>query len=263
MQLDRTRIAIRERSGLDILDLSLHVLRSHARPVAWYTLAGALPLTIFNYALLYNVDDLPTLLVWTTLLMLVELPFANAPLTLYLGRALFDDEPTPGEIARDFRQSLSQLVLFQLILRAVLIVPLFLPYALWPFLSEIVLLERNPLSSHKKGEMTTMRRNTALHEAEGGVIVWGLIACMMLLVAAMLVASFWLSWWQVVSLLTMNDEFNRPLVAVGLPLSIWVVSAYFTVVRFLSYLDVRIRREGWEVELLLRAQRARLMRRLT
>ncbi len=38
----------------------------------------------------------------------------------------------------------------------------------------------------------------------------------------------------------------------------WLVMAYFTVVRFLSYLDQRIRAEGWEVELLLRAERARL-----
>jgi len=31
------------------------------------------------------------------------------------------------------------------------------------------------------------------------------------------------------------------------------VAGYFSVVRFLSYLDLRIRREGWEVELIVHA----------
>jgi hypothetical protein len=41
---------------------------------------------------------------------------------------------------------------------------------------------------------------------------------------------------------------------------LWIVAVYFTVARFLSYLDQRIRSEGWEVELCLRAQRDRLTR---
>jgi hypothetical protein len=47
------------------------------------------------------------------------------------------------------------------------------------------------------------------------------------------------------------------------PLALWLVACLFAVVRFLGYLDLRIRREGWEVELLLRAEGARLTRQLT
>ena len=47
------------------------------------------------------------------------------------------------------------------------------------------------------------------------------------------------------------------------PLALWIVVGYFTVVRFLGYLDLRIRREGWEVELMMRAEGARLSRQLT
>ena len=36
------------------------------------------------------------------------------------------------------------------------------------------------------------------------------------------------------------------------------VVAFMAVVRFLSYLDLRIRHEGWEVELLMRAEAQRL-----
>ena len=47
---------------------------------------------------------------------------------------------------------------------------------------------------------------------------------------------------------------------VMLQLAGWLVAGFFAVVRFLSYLDLRIRREGWEVELLMRAEEARLQR---
>jgi hypothetical protein len=44
------------------------------------------------------------------------------------------------------------------------------------------------------------------------------------------------------------------------PIAIWIVLGYFAVVRFLCYLDLRIRHEGWEVELLMRAEAARMGR---
>ena len=40
----------------------------------------------------------------------------------------------------------------------------------------------------------------------------------------------------------------------GLHVAMWLVAGFFTVVRFLGYLDLRIRREGWEVELVMRAE---------
>jgi hypothetical protein len=40
------------------------------------------------------------------------------------------------------------------------------------------------------------------------------------------------------------------------------VIGFFAIVRFLSYLELRIRAEGWEIELLLRAEAARLARQI-
>src|SRR5204863_7365315 len=42
------------------------------------------------------------------------------------------------------------------------------------------------------------------------------------------------------------------------PTCLWLVVTFLAVVRFLSYLDLRIRHEGWEVELLMRAEALRL-----
>ena len=47
------------------------------------------------------------------------------------------------------------------------------------------------------------------------------------------------------------------------PLSMWIAAGYLTVVRFLGYLDLRIRHEGWEVELRMRAEATRLHSTLT
>ncbi|HEV3005055.1 MAG TPA: hypothetical protein VGX78_11370, partial [Pirellulales bacterium] len=49
---------------------------------------------------------------------------------------------------------------------------------------------------------------------------------------------------------------------VHLQVAVWIVIGYFAVVRYLSYLDLRIRTEGWEVELTMRAEAARLARQL-
>ena len=38
---------------------------------------------------------------------------------------------------------------------------------------------------------------------------------------------------------------------------VWIAIAFFAVVRFLSYIDRRIRLEGWEIELRLRERRPR------
>ncbi len=45
---------------------------------------------------------------------------------------------------------------------------------------------------------------------------------------------------------------------VGWALAMWIVATFTAVVRFLGYLDLRIRFEGWEVELRMRAEGSRL-----
>ena len=52
------------------------------------------------------------------------------------------------------------------------------------------------------------------------------------------------------------------MVEVCWPLALWIVVMFMTVLRFLCYLDLRIRQEGWEVELLLRAEAAKLAHRV-
>lgn len=272
VQLDQNRIVIRERDYLEILDLAVRVIRVYAWPLTVAFACGVVPAMCLNYWLLadyadYDFDRLGFPLRYLLLmlpLVMWEMPLATAPMTLFLGRALFTDRPPPREIVRGLARSLPQMLWYQVIVRALLI-PLvftwFFLFAAWPYLSEVILLERNPMWAGRSGQMTTGRRRQALH---GGYIAelfgrWlGSMA-----VGLLLFCSFWASIWLVGNLLLNKQIWEPAAYTFSFPLALWLVVGYFTVVRFLSYLDLRIRREGWEVELMMRAERARLKRRLT
>ena len=57
MQFDRTRITIRERSFLDIMDLALQVIREHAWPLTVALAAGIVPFAVLNGWLLNGVVE--------------------------------------------------------------------------------------------------------------------------------------------------------------------------------------------------------------
>jgi len=290
VQLDRTRIAIRERGLLEILDLSLQVVRAYARPLCLACMAGALPFALLNEWLIGWMTDHPN--VWLargryfwvmTLLVFIEAPLAVVPITLYLGDAMFLQQTSAWRIATGCWKLLPRLLLCQGVLRGVL-PALFLVWtvgkygefsasevflsmlafyvvvirAVRPYLNEIVLLERNPLGAGRGGTktLTIARRSAALHNPNAGDLLgrWvGSFALAVLLTMAF-VYTCWFMWGTF-----LNDwDWGPVMVHVCVPLSMWLVAGYFGVVRFLSYLDLRIRREGWEVELRVRAEAARL-----
>jgi hypothetical protein len=260
LQFDKTRIAVRERAYVDVLDLALRLIRVYAGPLLLAFAAGIVPLALLNGWLLadYAERDFElgfplAYMFYMVLLVLFEAPLATAPATLYLGKAVFTERPDAREIARELRQSLPQLLLCQVLLR--------LWYLRWSYLSEVILLERNRLWQKKGGGESTLQRARILHLGEGGDLIARGLA--VIIVGGLLFASIWLSAFFVRVILLGQWEwaFDRPTYTFYFQLALWIVVAYFTVVRFLSYLDLRIRREGWEVELIMRAERARLTRK--
>ena len=272
MQLDKTRIAIRERTFADVLDLALHVFRDHAGPLALAFCAGAAPVALFNYWLLggwfasdvYDVDDVWWFVWFNSWLICFEIPLATAPMTLYLGQALFVERPSAARMVKDLFASLPQLVLFQVVARGVLtLMTITVPvlYLGWPYLTEIILLERNPWRKRSPQGTSTLTRSGNMHARNRGELFSRWFASV--LIGLMFIVIFWRSLWTLALLLTGGLEDHAVQWTVCLPVAIWLTIGYFTVVRFLSYLDLRIRTEGWEVELLLRAEAARLIRQLT
>lgn len=272
MQLDKTRISIRERSFIDILDLALAVLREHAGPLSLALLIGAVPVALFNHWLLsgwlledaFDPSDLAGYFFLLALLVCWELPLATAPITLYLGQALFLKRPDAAKLLKEFLASLPQMILFQVLLRGMLVwfvILLPVPFLVWPYLSEIILLERNPWRKRSAVGTSTLSRSSGMHGRNRAELFSRWFGS--LLLGALLLFVFWQSLWYLVRIVSGQLESNAPQFTIWFHVALWLVIGYFAVVRFLSYLDLRIRTEGWEVELLLRAEAARLARPIT
>ncbi|NUQ63229.1 MAG: hypothetical protein HUU20_12185 [Pirellulales bacterium] len=257
MQLDHTRIAIRERGYLEILDLALHVVPAQGKPLLAWLAAGIVPCAVVNHWLLAGYLETELDMVFPAgyvffmlLLAFWEVPLATAPATLYLGHAMFRETAERRKIARELLESLPQLFFYQVLLR---------PVFAWtrPFLNEVILLERNPMRSQSGSSRSTSQRSKTFHGGEsdpfgrwlGGLTFGGT-----------LFAAIWASAYILRSILVGDWNWHLSMVTVYFPLALWTVAAYLAVVRFLSYLDLRIRREGWEVELMMRAEAARLTR---
>lgn len=294
MELDKTRIAVRERNVVETLDLSLHVTRFYALPLLVTMALGVVPLLILNELLVgwleTQVDnelDYPFRYVWfMSVLVFFEAPLASVFATTYLGLAVFEDRPSIGEVARRVAKHACQLAWCHLLVRGVglvwllalslegntqsdwwieggLMIPLIIYAAalrsMRPFINEIVLLEQNPLMKSADHEMTIYRRSVMLHSAAGGDLLSRFVASA-IIGTLLILALFGL-------LLFCSGVFlhdwgqGHVMLRLLLPLCMWLVVGFLTVFRFLSYMDTRIRQEGWEVSLLLRAEASRLAAR--
>jgi hypothetical protein len=262
MSYDRTMIVIRERSFMDLMDLALLVVRAHPVTIGLAAFCGIAPFAALNYWLRteYEIGGL-----WL-LLLVMEVPWATAPLTLVLGDLMFGIRPRPWRIAKALVFSFPALVFTQIFFRGILLVLILtspLVPAYYGFLDEVILLERarNLLVVNSK----VIGRSRELCQAYGLEFVgrWlGQVAIGLLFAYCFakgtetLVAAF------------IGEEptwYNPRAINLGGALfqaGIWIAVAYFGVVRFLSYIDRRIRLEGWEIELRLKAVGRSLEERL-
>jgi hypothetical protein len=304
MQLDRTRIAIRERGLLETLDLALHVTREFAGPIAICALLAILPLALLNYALVgwmmpTDLDEFeyPLRYGWNMVLLIyLEAPLAGIFLVAWLGPAVFMEQRTIRQVLADVFRFSPQLFVSQVLLRGVLVAWLLYVAvdrfefsviegffvvvaalyatamrAVRPYINEIILLERNPLFAGKTGAITIGKRSSHLHGPYAGdlVIRWIGAAAVALLLAGLALATIivvqgtllgdWPLGWNGYETVPNFDWFKLQILY---PACLWLVVTFMAVVRFLSYLDLRIRHEGWEVELLMRAEALRLATRM-
>lgn len=299
MQLDKTHISIRERDMLDILDLSLHVTRAYAWPLLLTMAMGVVPLMVLNHFLIGWMADLeyreetPIRFFWSMMLLIfIQAPLASIFATSFLGQVVFLERPVFKNVISDVFRLLPRIAWSQLLMRGVgaavllmllverygffnpgveaFLLPCLAIYAVIiratrPFMNEIVLLERNPLRSKNRTAMTVGRRSSLLHGPStgdlflrwGGTAIFGILLMLGTFgVFRFFYGVFWNNWARGI----FPDRFTLELL---LPLSMWLTVGLMTVVRFLGYLDTRIRQEGWEVELTMRAEATRLTSKLT
>lgn len=257
MNIDRTTIVVRERRIPELYDLALLVLRRHFWALWLLALIGCGPFLLFNWWLLSGSasDDWWT---WYPCLLLVAIegPFATAPIAAYLGTALFDEQPRVGAALRQALARWWPLLLFGLYRGLLAVFPLLL-ILYPPHGTEVSVLERQSVGA-------TWRRAGALRT------VWSSEWVTHLLIAGPLLALGVLcvidATQTIVSLLMHADLLGDddstsafiPGASFAPHLATWLVLTYLAVVRFLSYIDLRTRREGWEIDLALRRAARRL-----
>lgn len=295
MEIQQTTIAIRERSFAEILDLSLHVTRRYAGKIAFTMAMGVLPLMLANFALtgLFLRDlgrSFPAAYLWSmSVLIYLQAQLAAVFTTFYIGRAVFNDEPTMSQTIEGVWKGFSRLFVAQGLLRGVLpgmavvglsllvedeellgvVLGLLLPVvaiiagivrAVRPFVNEMIILEQLPLVAKTHGEMTLGARSQSLHSgASGDLFGRGIVQ---VVVGLVLAVSFYGAALFGYGLVTNSWTQGALLLCVIYPLALWSVAAISTVSRFLQYLDIRIRQEGWEVELGLRNEGDRIAKRI-
>jgi len=319
MQLDRTRIAIRERGLLETLDLTLQVTREFAGPIAICALLGIVPLTLINYALVgwmvpseFDETTLGFRYLWNvTALIYLEAPLASAFVIAYLGPAVFMEQRTIPQVIGDVLRIRPSrpgaddgspglaLLLCQGLMRG-----LFIAWALYlftdreqangfiegflmfvilvwatamrafrPYINEIILLEKNPLRATPDKPISISKRSMHLHGPYSGdlVIRWigtavvGLLLFGLAITSAIVIQGTLISDWPF-HIAMQPPDFSWNLdwfkLQIVYPACLWLVVTILAVARFLSYLDLRIRHEGWEVELFMRAEALRLATRV-
>ena len=296
MQLDQTHVAVRVRSLSEIGDLALVLLNRYPTLLIVGFVLGAWPWMVADALLLYwipineaqfGLDDneafweLSRYASWMALLVFLQTPAAGVVTTIYLGQAVFEHKPTWRSALSIARQQFWRWFFCLGIRRlaiptmALVAVRWFQPYDVFfdvtlpiiiffvaiviragrPFLPEMILLERCPFRSKDPNEITLSRRARALHRPAGSDVGsrWVAVGFILSIVFAGLFYS--LVWARGIA----TGYWNVGLVTllVLYPVALWTVGGLSVVVRMIAYLDTRIRLEGWDVELAVRAEAMR------
>ena len=288
MRIDRTLIAVRERTAADIFDLALLLGTRHAFPLLGWSLLGILPFALLNtlalwgeYTWMDERESGPVLAVFLSgFLIYLEAPLATSAATVYLARIMFREPVTWRTIISPVVNMTWQLLWYQCLWRGIApalvllaaitqerdadaatgfvfllgVIPVLLRF-MYPYLNEIILLERNPWWPRGKS-LSTARRCGGLHR---GASAWfSNISGGSVLICAFACPALWYGISFGLSIVGGRIEHSNYYVLCLSNLVMWLLALYVAVVRFLGYLDLRIRREGWEVELILRGAAAHL-----
>ncbi len=291
MIFDQTFIAIRQRNIFEIFDLSIHVIRTYFPALSLLLITNALPFFILDWLLFrwmtseFFVSEYATIYLWTMLLMVTnQAQLGTTMITCYLGRALFQGRPSIRETIQASLKAMPQLFWIQGILRTVILAILvacavgqstsltMLPLLMLtivlglivrsfrPFANEMLLLEKNPLRKRKATDINYSSRSAALHKVAQPTIIGRFL--LVALICLPLAFAFYSSMLLMDQTINLHIDPETTLITFYWPAALWLVAGLIAVVRFLSYIDIRIRQEGWAVELRIRAEAIRLNKRL-
>lgn len=272
MRLDGAIFPVEQRSVGGCLDLAIVFLREHFLGVLRLLACFAIPSVALTWWLMVHHD-------WTlfgcVVLFVLQCPFCGAALVAASGRRLFGDR---FSVRNGLKALLRRIILITLLFGLVrvitflglwfLLIPGYMIATRYGFLSEILLLEGTP------GRRYETRLSDLMNDTFRGLL--GNLIALMLLFGIMVSSLFVLTDMasgtlfgfpilagrvsgfaymveEIMTLLTRDPRVGTVLVAV-----MWLVYPITRLAWMFCYLDVRIRKEGWDVELNFRVEARRL-----
>ena len=218
------------------------------------------------------------------MLTFLELPAAGLLATAFLGQVTFKQNPTTWQLLKSVGQLWGTLIVTLGVLRFAILGPIFMlfiprysPYEPFielfllavlatglsllsrtfrPFAPEIIVLERCELVPRDKKQPRYDKRSSWLHSPVSTECFARMGALSMINIGG--VISLLLAYLFFQGVISSSWQWNWLVDFLVVPAVLWSLGGYATVFRFLCYLDSRIALEGWEVELLLRAEANRL-----
>jgi hypothetical protein len=244
MDLSRARIVLRQRSVLDVLDLALRFLVRHAGSYARVSAATLLPAALVSWGVARVAGWIWCWVATVFLALLVQTPF-----TFLAARLVFQPEVSVREVLGMSLRALPRVLGLRSVqvLAVGLGLMMFLLPGLWIgvalfFIVEVAVLERATFS-------TAISRSLRIAAGQSGQAVVAVLALGGLYLAAIALGDE-------VGRSTLMDlfQFNAPeslWTAGGSTLALlgfWLFVPYAATARFLVYLDLRTRSEGWDIQ---------------
>lgn len=230
------------------------------------------------------ITEISRYLVWMALLVMLQAPAAGMLMTRYLGQAVFEHRPTWSDVLQQVRRKfwgwMWVLGWKRLAIPAMLVLlyrwgqpydtffDITVPFVIWigasftravrPFAPEILLLEQCPVwrRGSSESEITLNQRSQSLHTPMSSELASRFIVVGFALLGLTVGVFYTLMWLRGIAFGSWGFM-DLVVLLVLYPLALWTIAGISVIVRLLCYLDTRIRLEGWEVELAIKAEAMR------
>lgn len=244
MDLMRARVTLRERALSDVLDLALRFTAQHVVAYAKVALLVLVPC----FALSYAAADLGNWwLGWTVTVALTS--FASAPFVALASRLVFAEEVTTREALGMALRRLPALVGIRLLQLLALAASLLLGLLPWIWIGSVLLFVVEVAVLEQAGPIAAFGRAQRVANAYFGSAIGAMFLTLLGPAAAALLAD------------VAGREVLQTLLEIRPPLSMfrvggswmalagwWSVVPLLATARFFTYLDIRTRTEGWDIQ---------------
>jgi hypothetical protein len=246
MSLDllHARVAFRDRPIVDVLDLAVRFIVSHARLYAVVSVFVVVPFLLLSLAAAKAWDWMTG---WVFAICLGTI--AQTAFTILASRLVFEEDVRARDVIKDSLRRMPAMSVARVVVvvaaavgGTLCVVPAFWVVTALFFITEVMLLERAPLG-------TALTRSQKLASASTGGVVIAVLLLTLLLGTAV----------------TLTDVAGRTVIEEVLqfrgPAPFWtdggsvlafvgffVVMPYAATARFFTYLNVRTRAEGWDIQ---------------